>query len=1063
MTEKIFAFDLGKASIGICAREDHKILELQSLIIPAEFAMTSDFRDRRRAKRTREAHIKRETWLNKIWLEAELEPLSKNDYRFTKEFATKNETIIYNSASLRIALLQGQNLEAWQIYKALHSAIQHRGYDPKQWKENSKSKQDELDEQSKKDEEENKKGIGKYEEDLKSYIGENQEYHYPCYYEAYLMGLWSPTNPSEFKLQMNHLAKTVRMKGRVAPRNLVEKELRELFIQAQKQLPKLQNINVDEFLFGPSQIAYASLKQAEYFKLRGTEWDAQGVLSQKIPRFDNRLMNKCRLLPLRNTCNAQEPLNLKFGLLMRLKNLKFTDSDGVAQRSLTVEELNKMFNELESSLKNKAPKITLDKLKKTLKASVGNVYEVNMFGGDWKFKKSGRSSFCRPALTIVCDILSSGIDPKNFDYSKYIQNHDSENCKLGITKTELEEMFKKLPERWENFSILDNRYEFLDISKEDREEEISHVIGSVNNPIVRNRLQIFLNNLKRLENTHGKPDKVIFEFIRGSAGLQGSKTANEFEKFIKQNEKINDEKVAKLKDVGLTVNKKNIEKLKLLDEQDSKCPYTGKALIPAEIDSYEVDHISPLSGDISADSMFNKVLCLAIANQQKGNHTPYEWLSKDIDTWKEFQSRISSMKKLGKKKLKILLSADAHEQVESYNGLAETAYMSRLCQQIVSLYFNWGLQTEGDARRIVVSNGKETAAIRRKYNLNKLLISAEERANLDRKEQIKKNRSNPLHHALDAYCISYSQTVKFDKSKQYYENELDKWECEGLKDSLGEFKQKFTEICPRYVRKNTKELYPNETIYGMKFKSDPQTGKALYYMTVRKDLVQYLAEKKKSKDEVIKRIVKLWDEEIQGDLEQKFEDISQSANWFEDWTKFLGNYHHPKRQSKIRKIVIIDSTPSEGFATDSNGRRFIDKYKDYGKLNKTKGQFKQTKAHQGQIIYYNTKNIAKVKPIYGHESLKLVQKSLKENGYKLYKPDMIFRSGCDLIIPTEFQGEKGKKFASGVYNLNTMESSGTTKLTNRNGETFKSHINHLTKANFQVMEYVKEKQTTLVI
>ncbi len=1061
MTDKVFAFDLGKASIGICARDGHRILELQSLIIPAEFAMTSDFRDRRRAMRTRKAHVKREEWLNKIWTEAGLELLSKSDLHFTREFAAKNGNVIYNSASLRIALLQGQNLEAWQIYKALHSAIQHRGYDPNQWKEDSK--QDEFDEQTKKDEEENKKGIGEYEEGLQSCLGNRTEYSYPCYYEAYLMGLWDPANPSELKPQMNHLAATVRMKGRVAPRSLVEKELRELFIQAQKQLPKLQNTNVEEFLFGPSQIAYASLKQAEYFRLRGTEWDAQGVLSQKIPRFDNRLMNKCRLLPLRNTCNAQEPLNLKFGLLMRLKNLRFTDSDGVAQRGLTVEELNKMFTELSPSLELQSPNITLTKLKKALKVSVGNSYEVNMFGGDWKFKKGGRSSFCRPALTIVCDILSSGIDPKDFAYSKYIQNHDSENSKLGITKTELEEMFKKLPRLWENFSILDNRYEFLDTSKEDREEEINQVIGNVNNPIVRNRLQIFLNNLKRLENEYGKPDKVIFEFIRGSTGLQGSKTANEFEKFIKQNEKINDEKVAKLKEVGLTVNRKNIEKLKLLDEQDGRCPYSGVSLAPSELDSYQVDHISPLSGDISADSMFNKVLCLAIANQGKGDNTPYEWLSKNPDTWKEFQSRITSMKKLGNRKRKILLSDDAREQVESYNGLAETAYMSRLCQQIVSLYFNWGLQTKDDARRIFVSNGKETAAIRRKYNLNKLLISTEERANIDRKEQIKKNRSNPLHHALDAYCISYSQAVKFDKSKQYHENELDKWYCEGLEDSIGELKQKFTEIYPRYVKRNTKELYPNETIYGMKSRIDPKTGKTAYYMTVRKDLMQYLAEKGKSKEETSKRLKNLWDKEIQEDLELKFKNISQSATWFEGWTAFLDNYHHPKRQSKIRKIVIIDSTPSEEFATDINGRRFIDEYKDYGKLNKTIGQFKRTKMHKGQIVYYNTKGIAKVRPIYGHESLKSVQEKLKEQDCKLYMNGMMFYSGCDLSIPIEFQGEKKKQFRPGIYKLNSINILGTAKLTSRNGEEFVTSLSHLTKAGFQVAEYIKSKQPALSI
>jgi len=543
MNDKVFAFDLGKASIGLCVRDGNKILDLRSLIIPAEFAMTSDFRARRRAMRTRNAHKKREQWLNQIWTRAKLDILPTDDLLFKKEFGKKSEDIIYNSACLRIALLQGQKLSPWQIYKALHSAIQHRGYDQNcPWSSKSQNNANDDTQEKNEDDAENIEGISLYQDELKSKIGK-QEFFYPCYYEALLMGLWHPEKPFELKLQMNHLANNVRQKGRVAPRNLVEKELKDLFLEAQKQLPKLKDIPVEEFLYGPSQIAYASLKEPQYFHLRGKEWDAQGVLSQKIPRFDNRLMNKCRLLPKRNTCNAKDPLNLEFGLLMRLKNLRFTDSDGVHQRSLTPEELNSMFQELKSNFELSSPKITITKLKKALKNVVGNFHDVNMLGDDWKFRKSGRSSFCRPALKIICEILSSGANPSDFDYSKFIQNNNDDNSKNGITKTELQSMFDKLPQQWDKFSIQDNRYEFLDASKEQREDEISSIIGKINNPIVVNRLQIFLNTLKNLEEKYGKPNKVILEFIRGKEGFNSSKKASQYEKVIKENEKINDQTV----------------------------------------------------------------------------------------------------------------------------------------------------------------------------------------------------------------------------------------------------------------------------------------------------------------------------------------------------------------------------------------------------------------------------------------------------------------------------------------------------------------------------------------
>ena len=170
LEEIVFGFDLGKGSIGYCVRQGAEILNLGSMLIPAEHGNTQDLAKRRRAFRTRQAHKKRELWLNKIWSEAGLKALiefysetdsSSNeenkyknprkeksiriksaDERLKIEYSPKNSKTIYNSALLRVmlmnysrdaekdlaSLIQGHTLEEWQIYKALHAAIQHRGY-----------------------------------------------------------------------------------------------------------------------------------------------------------------------------------------------------------------------------------------------------------------------------------------------------------------------------------------------------------------------------------------------------------------------------------------------------------------------------------------------------------------------------------------------------------------------------------------------------------------------------------------------------------------------------------------------------------------------------------------------------------------------------------------------------------------------------------------------------------------------------------------------------------------------------------------------------------------------
>ena len=158
----IWSFDLGKASIGEAVRDTqtNEFLHKASLLIPAEFASTKGAATRRRMWRTRQAHKAREAWLDEVWRAAGLKPLvgrrvEKRDGKWQavaetpeqtgrrelleREFPKKGDATCYNSALLRIKLLDprtlapGETLAEWQIYKALHSAIQKRGYGRVPW------------------------------------------------------------------------------------------------------------------------------------------------------------------------------------------------------------------------------------------------------------------------------------------------------------------------------------------------------------------------------------------------------------------------------------------------------------------------------------------------------------------------------------------------------------------------------------------------------------------------------------------------------------------------------------------------------------------------------------------------------------------------------------------------------------------------------------------------------------------------------------------------------------------------------------------------------------------
>lgn len=79
-TGTVWAFDLGKGSIGEAVRLNDKFLHKASLLIPPEFAETKTADGRRRMFRTREAHKARERWLKEVMAKAGIEVLHGRNY-----------------------------------------------------------------------------------------------------------------------------------------------------------------------------------------------------------------------------------------------------------------------------------------------------------------------------------------------------------------------------------------------------------------------------------------------------------------------------------------------------------------------------------------------------------------------------------------------------------------------------------------------------------------------------------------------------------------------------------------------------------------------------------------------------------------------------------------------------------------------------------------------------------------------------------------------------------------------------------------------------------------------
>ncbi len=1002
--KKVFAFDMGKASIGYCVREDFEIKDIGSIIIDKDHASVVDNRARRRTYRTIQAHRARELWFKNLWISRGLKPLEETDEKFKKEFAQKNDNTIYNSTLLRIALIQGRKLEEWQIYKALHNAIQRRGYDNNiAWATSD-------------DDKENEEAIKKYSciDGIELILSD--EYKYPCYYDALLLGLWSENNPNELKRCIGLNPEKVRKAGRVTPRELVVKELSKLWEEAKKQIPQIQDITIDEFLYGDYREAYASYHNPEWIQYRGTEKDWQGVLGQKIPRFNNRVIAKCRLLPKRNVCSADSIEHISLVLLMQLKNIKFIDDTTLEQRRLAPYEIKEIYDkkvvewaknltDLRKGIKSTAtfsiPKTDIEKV-------VGQKFKKNEVE-TLKANISGRSSFCRRACQIMIDIITSGLHPHEIDASKYA---DKEGTKNGITKEEIQTMLSKIGD-WNNLFIGDNRDELAQESK-NAEIKSDILIGNITNPVVRNRLQIFKNLLNSLIYDNGKPDEVIFEFVRDGAdnSLFGSIKANDTAKYMKSQEKENEQLIKELEEHNCNP-KQYFLMHKLAKMQDFKCIYSGDRISPAEYPLCEIDHIYPRSIG-GNDALYNKVVCYKKENQDKAGRTPYEWLYTNKSRWEEFNTRITNLRpRLGKKKadLLVLPPDKCAKLIDSYNGLAETAQVAKVASAITHYICGWGMQTKGDERHVYVENGSTTAKIRRTYSLNSLLGDDE-----------KKNRTNPKHHALDAICISFAREYKLDEETRRYS-------IKGF--NRPQVEEKIMELMPYpYThRKPLKsELRPKETYYGKRMFNGN------YCLTERIEIIEIKKDKKK--------IEKILDPIIRENLISKLND-----NLSEDeWLKMLSTYIHPTKKTKIKKVrTKIDCNAQ--LTNDLNGRERFDSFVDFGTKG-TKGQFKRSKGHKGQILYYDAKGNIKVMPVYANKSTKEVRENLMEMGCKLYNGGEMFSSGCLIYIPNNFKAgslfyEKGK------YKLNSIWSNGPVEIEDNNGKKILSSTKYLTEAQFR--------------
>jgi len=1008
--KSVFAFDLGKASIGEAVRIGKGIVHAAALLIPAEFASTKDQAQRRRAKRTRDAHKAREAWLNRVCREVGIEvlegrkpgnrkkgiPATRGDARLEREFGPPGDTTCYTSCILRIRLLRGEHLESWQVYKALHSAIQRRGYDSDiAWRTAAAGEPERTEDED----QESTEKLSAFLQEYRAMCPRRPECQYLCYYDAWKMGLWDPKT-NELTGRIDNRAG--RARGYVAPRSEVEKEVRSLLEQAAQHYPRLVG-RADYVLYGPANKPYASYYEAcreEYGLRRGSESDWQGILSQKVPRFDNRIVDKCALIPRLNVCRAKDPLYWHVAFLLGLKNLRFL-RDG-KQQGLSPEEIREWF---EKALKDDQKRRQKAPREKRVSTAV-KAYKVT--AAQWRKwcekhgavtvptnekvdepRMAGRCRFSRPALQLVRDLILLGENPQSFHGKRVTALAVNSDPKRGLTARDLRFLLV-MPDDWDRIHIPQMRGLLAPRSKREANEAIRKLLGSQKDPVVRHRLEMFWQRLQVLEGEFGCPDMIAIEFVRED--FMGEKAKRRLEKYQKQRKKEHEQARADVESLNIA-GKSSVLKMELLRQQAGACLYTGGTLTPTELDTLEIDHVVPRGEPhYGCDALFNKVLTTHDANKDKGKRTPMEWLC-GTGRWEAYLSRVKAQAgSLGTKKARLLVSEDAPELCERYTALAETAWIARVSQSLVHLHFGWGMGEKGQKRRVVVIPGGLTARVRRRHKLDRLLVPE----GVDAEAIEGKYRDDDRHHALDAMVLSYIPSWAVNPKKEGFFTFPEGVDATFLRDKL-------ETVIPQFLCREKPRL--EETIYAKRKVNGEDCA------VVHRGIADLPTETGKfSASKGLRRARDILDKRIRGDLVAFFEGNPSE----EEWQVFLESYslEGAESGSKVRRVACRVGAMEE----------LADLSKNVG--DGSRGQWRRSSTHKGYFVYANKRGTAKVRPVYVHESFQAVRDELKTEGVD--KPEY-FCSNCivsierDVVLPD-------RTIPAGQYVCSTIKQNGTARL-----------------------------------
>ena len=749
----ILALDIGIASVGwaVLDKESETVVEAGSNIFPEASAADNQLRrDMRGAKRNNRRLKTRINDFIKLW---EKNNLSIPQFKSTEIVGLKVRAIT-------------EEITLDELYLILYSYLKHRGIS---------YLEDALDDTV--------SGSSAYANGLKLNAKE-LETHYPCEIQQERLNTIGKYRGQSQIINDNG---EVLDLSNVFTIGAYRKEIQRVFEIQKKYHPEL----TDEFCDGYMLIFNRKRKyyegpgneksRTDYGRFT-TKLDANGNYITEDNIFE-KLIGKCSVYPDELRAAAASYTAQEYNVLNDLNNLTING------RKLEKNEKHEIVERIKSSNTINMRKIISDCMGENIDDFAGARIDKSGKEIFHKFEVYNKmrkalleigidiSSYSREELDEIGYIMTINTDKEAmmeaFQKSWIDLSDDVKQCFINMRKTNgalfnkwqsfsLKIMNELIPEMYaqpkEQMTLLTE----MGVTKGTQEEfaglkyiPVDVVSEDIFNPVVRRSVRISFKILNAVLKKYKALDTIVIEMPRDRNSEEQKKRINDSQKLNEKEMEYIEKKLAvtygiKLSPSDFSSQKQLSLKLKLWNEQDGICLYSGKTIDPNDIINnpqlFEIDHIIPRSISFD-DARSNKVLVYRSENQKKGNQTPYYYLTHSHSEWsfEQYKATVMNLSKkkeyaISRKKIQNLLYSEDITKMDVLKGfinrnINDTSYASRLVLNTIQNFF---MANDADTK-VKVIKGSYTHQMRSNLKLDK-------------------NRDESYsHHAVDAMLIGYSE------------------------------------------------------------------------------------------------------------------------------------------------------------------------------------------------------------------------------------------------------------------------------------------------------------------